>query len=67
MTAGPSLGHVADRLDVVAVRVPYERAVVVLVILGPEAWCVKHLGAGGDRGVEEGAHGGSVRCGEGDV
>ena len=44
-TAGPTpdaytpslLGDVADRLDVVAVRVPYERAVVLLVILGPEA------------------------------
>ena len=34
----------ADRLDVVAVGVAHERAVVVGVVLGPHAGLVQHLG-----------------------
>ena len=40
-----SLGGVADRLDVVPVRVAHERAVVVGVVLGPQPRLVQHLGA----------------------
>ena len=48
-----SLREVTDRLDVVAVGIAHERAVVVRVVLGPHPRLVQHLGAGGDRGVEE--------------
>ena len=44
----------ADGLDVVAVGVAHERAVVVLVVLGPHRGLVQHLGAGGHGGLEEG-------------
>ena len=50
---GPSLGRVADGLDVVAVGVAHERAVVVGVVLGPHPRFVQHLGARRHRGVEE--------------
>ena len=56
----PSLGRVADGFDVVAVGIAHERAVVGRVVLGPDARLVQHLGAGRDRGVEEGAHRGPV-------
>ena len=55
----------ADGLDVVAVGVAHERAVVGGVVLGPDAGLVEHLGAGADRGGEErvdrGAVGGDER------
>src|SRR5690606_18010268 len=66
--AGASaLGDVADGLDVVAVGVAHEGAVVAGVVLGPLAGLVEHLGAGGHRGVEERPHRGAVRGSEGDV
>ena len=54
------LGRVADRLDVVAVRVADERAVVGLVVLRPEPRLVQHLGAERRRGLEERADRGGV-------
>ena len=56
-----------DGLDVVAVGVADEGAEVVLVVLGPQARLVQHLGAVGDGDVEERLHGGPVGGGEGDV
>src|SRR5262249_50530634 len=52
---------------VVAVGVTYERAVVVGVVLGPDAWFVQDLGSLADSRVEEGAHRGAIRRGERDV
>ena len=63
----PLLRRVADGLDVVAVGVADERAVVVRVVLGPHPRLVQHLGAGRDRGVEERAHRGPVGRDERDV
>lgn len=63
----PSGGGVADGLDVVAVGVAHEGAVVVGVVLGPHPGLVEGLGAGGDRGGEERIHCGPVGGGEGDV
>ena len=57
----------ADGFDVVAVGVADERTEVVLVVLGPDARFVEHLGAVGDGGVEEGLHGSAVGSGEGEV
>src|SRR6476659_5325257 len=44
----PLLRQVADRFDVVAVRVAHERAVVARVVLGPDAGLVQHLRTCGD-------------------
>jgi len=60
-------GRVADGLDVVAVGIPYERSVVVIVVLGPETRFVQHFGACAQRSIEEGANGGSIGRAEGDV
>ena len=57
----------ADGFDVVAVGVADEGAEVVLVVLGPDARFVEHLGAVGDGDVEEGLHGSAVGSGEGEV
>ena len=57
----------ADRLDVVAVGIAHERAVVVGVVLGPHPRLVQHLGAGGDGRVEERVDRRPVGGGEGDV
>ena len=64
---GGSGGGVADGFDVVAVGVADEGAEVVLVVLGPDARLVQHLGAVGDGGVEERLHGSPVGGGEGEV
>ena len=56
-----------DGLDVVAVGVAHEPAVVVRVVLGPDARLVQHLGALRDRGRDEGAHRGAVGRDERDV
>jgi hypothetical protein len=58
---------VADCLNVVAVGVADEGAVVVGVVLGPHAWLVEHLSTGSHGGVEKGADGCSIRGGERDV
>jgi hypothetical protein len=58
---------VADRLEVVAVGVADECAVVTLVVLGPQPRLVEHLRAEFDRGVAEGADRRRIRGGEGDV
>ena len=60
-------GGVADGFDVVAVGVADEGAEVVLVVLGPDARLVEHLGAVGDGDVEERLHGGAIGSGEGEV
>jgi hypothetical protein len=59
--------EVADRLDVVAVRIADEGAVVVGVILGPDPRFVQDLGATGGGGGEEGPDGPAIRRREGDV
>lgn len=56
-----------DGLDVVAVQVAYEHAVVPRVVLGPEPRRMQHLGAEPDGGIVNGVDGCPVRCGEGDV
>ena len=61
------IGAVADRLDVVAVRVADERPVVRLVVLGPHPRRVQHLGAGLDGRLVEGVDRRAVRRGERDV
>ncbi len=55
-TTGQLLRRVAHGLDVVAIRVTDERAVVVLVILGPDARFVQHVSTGADSGSEERPH-----------
>src|SRR3954447_6720319 len=67
VTSAFSAGPVAHRLDVVAVRVPDEGPVVVLVVLGEDAWLVEHLGPRPHGGVEEGMDGVPIGGGEGDV
>jgi len=57
----------AHRLDVVAVGVAHERAEVVLVVLGPHARLVKHLGAAALGSLEERHHRIAARRLEGDV
>ena len=57
----------AHRFDVVAVGVTDERPVVALVILGPQAQLVEHLGTVGARQLEELPYEGPAACGEGDV
>ena len=57
----------ADRLDIVAVGVPHEGAVIVGVILGPDPRRVEHLGSAGHGRVEEGPHRGPVGGDEGQV
>jgi hypothetical protein len=51
---------VTDSLDIVAVRVADERAVVAGVILRPDLRLVEYLRPEPDRGVEERADGGTV-------
>jgi uncharacterized membrane protein YgaE (UPF0421/DUF939 family) len=58
---------VVDGLDVVAVRVAQEHAVVAGVVLGPLARGVQHLGGGFDRGPVHGVHGGPVGRAEREV
>src|SRR4051794_13237140 len=54
-TCDENVSHrpVRDRLDVVAVRIADERAVVVLVVLRVDGRFVQHLGARRHRGREE--------------
>src|SRR4051794_21618455 len=61
------LGAVADRFDVVAVRVADEGAVVIGVVLRPDAGLVQHLGAGSDGGGGERVDGRAVGRRERDV
>jgi uncharacterized protein YndB with AHSA1/START domain len=49
-------GQMADGLDIVAVRVADERAVVVLVVLRPHPGLVQHLGAEAASRLEERVH-----------
>jgi len=58
---------VADGLNVVAVGVAHESAVVLGVVLGPHTRLVEHLGTGGHGGVEEGANRCPIRGGDCDV
>src|SRR5260370_38878242 len=62
-----SHGAVADRFDVIAVRVANERAVVGRVVLGPHLRLVQRLSPGRDGGVEECPDRGTVRREESDV
>jgi len=67
MVAAPLLGRVADSLDIVAIRVAYERPVVGWVVLRPETRLVQHRRARrGSRG-EERADGRPIGCLKGDV
>src|SRR5579884_2128867 len=62
-----SLRRVAYRLDIVAIGIPDEGAVVGGVVLRPQTGFVQHLGAGGHRGVLEGTYRRPVGGREGDV
>jgi 1-acyl-sn-glycerol-3-phosphate acyltransferase len=65
---GPRLpGQVADRLDVVAVRVAHVGAVVVLVVLRPHPRLVQNLGAETAGRFEERPDGVTAGRGEGEV
>src|SRR5436190_1849184 len=57
----------APGLDVVAVGVPHEGAVVVGVVVGPDAGFVEYFGASTHRCLEEGPYRGPVGCRERDV
>ena len=61
------LAGVADRLDVVALGVADEGAVVGRVVLRPQPRLVERLGAGGQRLGVPGPHGRGVGGAEGDV
>ena len=63
----PSLRRVAHGLDVVAVGIANEGAVVVGVVLGPDPRLVQHLGPDALGGGEERPHRIPVGGGEGDV
>jgi 1-acyl-sn-glycerol-3-phosphate acyltransferase len=65
--ASPLFRQVADGLDVVPVRVAYEGAVVVLVVLRPYPRLVQDRAAEGTRRFTEFPDGLPVRRGEGDV
>ena len=65
--ASPLFRQVADRLDVVPVRVAHERAVVGLVVLRPEPRLVQDRGAEGARRLAERPDRCAVRRSEGDV
>ena len=56
-----------DRLDVVAVRIPDERTVVVVVVLRPQPRFVQRLGTQRQGGVEERLHRLRALGREGDV
>ena len=59
--------RVADRLDVVAVGIEHEGAVVVGVVVGPEARCAVVAAADGERGGMKPVDDGPVVGGERDV
>src|SRR5215510_6686745 len=65
--AVPLLWQVADRLDIVAIRVADECTVIGGVVFRPQPRLVQDSGALRHSGVEEGLHGGAAWCGEGDV
>jgi hypothetical protein len=58
---------VADRLDVVAVRIKDEGPIVARVVLGPESGTTVVASARRDSHLVEGLHGRAVLGGEGDV
>jgi hypothetical protein len=58
---------VADGLDVVAVRIEHEGAVVTRVIDGPRSGLAVVAPAGGERGRVKGVDGGVIGGGEGDM
>ena len=61
-------GGAANGLDVVAVGVTHEGAVIAWVVLGPDAWFMEHFGINADRClVEECPHGRPVGCHERDM
>src|SRR5262245_48706012 len=62
-----SRGRVADGLNIVAIEIEYEGAVVVGVIMRPEAWRPVVLAAGGESGAIEGIDGRAGRRQEGDM
>ena len=62
-----SAGSVADRLDVVAVGIADEGAVVARVVLRPDARLMQDLRAGADGRGEEGVDELAVGCRESDV
>ena len=61
------LARVANRLDIVAVRITDEGAVVAGVVLGPLPRRMENRGARVNRYLEEGAHRHTIGRGEGDV
>src|SRR5262245_49019304 len=61
------LRQVADRFDVVVVEVEDEGAVVVRMVLRPQARCAVAPTARSESGVVEGAHRGAALDHEGDV
>ena len=62
-----SAGLVADRLDVVAVGIAYEGAVIARVVLRPDSRLMQDLRAGADGRGEEGVDQLAVGCRESDV
>jgi hypothetical protein len=58
---------VADRLDIIAIRVAYKGAKVVGVVLGLEARLVQDFGSPGEGGVEQPSHSRAIWCHEGDM
>src|SRR5215469_16030449 len=64
LTSRPALlRDVADRFDVISVRITDKCSEIMLVILRPDARRVQDLRAAADGSVEERAHGGPVgRC-----
>src|SRR5512145_688883 len=61
------LRRVADRLDVVSVRIDDEGPVIVSVIFRPETWRAVILSARRERRLVEGAHLGAAARGEGEM
>jgi hypothetical protein len=44
-------GELIDRLDIVAIQIPQEHAVVASVVLRPKSWCMQQLRSGVQRRV----------------
>ena len=64
---GRATREVTNGLDVVAVGIAHERAVVAGVVLGPKPGLVEHLGPLRHGSIKEGPHGRPVGGVEGDV
>lgn len=63
----PSARQVADRLDIMAIRIEHEGCIVVGMVVGPNSWCAVVARTGGQCGGIKGIHRLPVFRSEGNV